>query len=77
VDSGLPFAPLIEKALDEFANQNGAQVQEVKSIYYAKPEDFMAYQTFRAIGEHGEYSAPNVSHLASDRFSFQAWRELT
>lgn len=76
VDSGLPFVPLIENALHEFVTQNGAQIQEVKSIYYARPEDFMAYQTFRAIGEHGEYSAPNVSHLASDRFSFAAYREV-
>lgn len=77
VGSDLPFAPLIDKAVDEFATQSGAQVQRVKSIYYRGPDDFAAYQTFRAMDRGGSYSAPNVSHLASDRFSFADWQRLT
>lgn len=77
VESGVPFASLINKAVDEFIAQSGAQTQDVKSIYYAKPEDFETYQTFRAIDNHSTYGAPNVSHMCSDQFSFEAWKELT
>lgn len=77
VKSGLPFESIITKALNQFVQESGAQVQEVKSVYYYEPEDFMAYQTFRAMNERGTYSAPNVSDLASDQFSFKSWVELT
>lgn len=76
-DSGLPFAPLIESAALKFAADNQLEVQATKSIYYAGPENYDAYATFRAIGNRGEFQRPNVDHMCSDRFSFQAWKELT
>lgn len=77
VGSGLPFVPLIEEAMTQFATSSGAQVQDTKSIYYEKAADFPVYQTFRAIHNRAEYAAPGVDHLASNQFSFEAWKELT
>jgi len=75
-DSGLPFAPILDAAVDKFAGEQGLEIQPVKSIYYASAADFMAYQTFRAIHNHAEYARPSVDHLCSDKFSFQAYKEL-
>ncbi len=77
IDSGLPFAPILDRAVDKFAGEQGLEVQAVKSIYYNAPEDFPAYQVFRAIHNRAEYARPQVDHLCSDRFSFAAWKELT
>jgi len=76
IDSGLPFAPILDAAVDKFAGEQGLEVQPVKSIYYSAPEDFEAYQVFRAIHNRAEFAAPNVNHLCSDQFSFQAYQKL-
>ncbi len=76
VDSGLPFAPIVDKAITEFATRESLPIQPTKSIYYAGPEDFDAYTTFRAIGNRSEFGRPNVDHMCSDRFSFKAWQQL-
>lgn len=83
-DSQLPFAPLIDEAIDRYAASNPSQVQRVKSIYYAGREgsSFEDYTLFRARstrsrGKSGTLSAPGVDDLASDRFSFAAWQEVS
>ncbi len=76
VDSGLPFAPILDRAVDQFAGEQGLEVQAVKSIYYSASEDFEAYQVFRAIHNRSEFAAPNVNHLCSDQFSFRAYQKL-
>ncbi len=82
VDSHIPFAPLIEQAIDQFAATNEVRIQEVKSVYYRDAAAFKDYQIFRASrtrskGKSGTYSAPGVDNLSSDRFSFSAWQEVT
>lgn len=77
VDSGLPFAPILDRAVDKFAREQGLEAQPVKSIYYAGPEDYDAYTTFRAIHMRGEFARPNVDHMCSDRFSWQDYLRLT
>lgn len=74
--NGLPFAPLIDAAIGRYTNGDSSMVVPSKTILYARPEDFRAYCTFRAIGTRGEFSAPGVDHLASLAFSFQSWQEL-
>lgn len=76
IDNGLPFAPIIDEAMDLFARQHGLSVQPVKTIYYRDSAAFDAYVTFRAIGNRAEFARPQVDHLCSDRFSFEAWRAL-
>lgn len=77
VDSGLPFASIIEDGINKFENGESTNVQLTKSIYYGGPEDFEAYTTFRARGNHSEFQRPNVDHMCSNKFSFKAWQELT
>lgn len=81
VDSELPFAELIDEAIDRYVASNPAPVQRVKSIYYANSAAFEDYTVFRARstrskGKSGTLSAPGVDNFCSDRFSFEAWREL-
>lgn len=78
VDSGLPFAPLIDDAITQFAGAQGLSVQDVKTVYYEDGDrDYDPYVTFRAIGNRAEYSRPQVDHLASNRFSFKEWLRLS
>jgi len=77
IDSGLPFADLIDQAIDRFAADSGAQVQSVKSVYYEKRDDFMSYMIYRAMLNRGEFSKPNINDLSSDHFSFEDWKRLT
>lgn len=74
IDSQLPFAPLIDEAINLFAKPES--IVPCKSIYYARCSDFAAYQTLRAIGNRSSFNSPDVDHLASDRFSFEAWKEI-
>jgi DNA polymerase III alpha subunit len=76
VGSGLPFARLIDGAIDRYVKDNPAEVQEVKSIYYARAQDFAAYQVMRAVSNRTTYNAPNVDHLSSSAFSFENWQAL-
>lgn len=76
-ESGLPFASLIDNAIDQFIAQSGSVVQYVKTIYYRDKKDFATYQTFRAIHNHGEFSHPQVSHLASNQFCWEHFKEIT
>lgn len=77
VGSGLPFVSLIEEGVNQFVANSGAHIQDVKSIYYEKASDFPAYVTFRAIHNRAQFSAPRVDHLCSDKFSWEAYKELT
>lgn len=77
MDSGLPFAPIVDRAITSFAEANGLTVQPVKSIYYAGPEDYDSYTVFRAIGNRSEFGRPNVDHMCSDSFSFKDYLRLT
>lgn len=77
VESGLPFAGLLDEAADRYAAETGAATQRIKSVYYRGSEDFDAYTTFRAADNRGTFSAPNVSHLSSDRFSWADYLRLT
>jgi hypothetical protein len=84
VDTQLPFESLINDAIDLYVATNPAPVQRVKSIYYAGSgsSTFEDYTIFRARGtrskgKSGTFSAPGVDDLASDRFSWAAYQELT
>lgn len=79
IDSRLPFAPLISSAIDRYMSHAGdfAEVIPVKSIYYAKHEDFKSYLIKRCVMMRTAFDAPDVNHLSSDRFSWEAWKELS
>jgi hypothetical protein len=78
VDTELPFARLIDGAIDRYAAETpAARVQPVKSIYYATDADFKPYIVFRAIHHKTSFARPKIEHLSSPRFSWQSWRVLT
>jgi hypothetical protein len=77
VDSGLPFAHLIDAAVTKFAADTGAQIQPVKSIYYADAQSFDSYVTYRAILNRETFGAPGVDNLASNRFSFEDYLRVS
>lgn len=76
IDSGLPFAPLIEKAIDTYVSQKGGIIQECKSIYYKDKKDFKTYMVYKAINNRSSFDKPNVDHLFSENFCFESWKEL-
>lgn len=83
-DSRLPFAPLIQGAIDRYVTQcrgtPGAHPIEVvpcKTILYRDSASFKPYVVRRAIATRGSWDAPEVDHLSSDQFSFEAWQALT
>lgn len=81
VESQIPFASLIEQAIDQFAASNEVRIQEVKTVYYRDSAAFKDYTIFRASrtrskGKSGTFSAPGVDNLSSDQFSFESWRRL-
>lgn len=82
INSGLPFAFLIDNAIDRYvAAQSDAtlaaqSVVKSKSIYYWSRADMEAYVTFRAIANKGDYDSPNVDHLSSPEFCWEAYKEL-
>ncbi len=77
VGTELPFARLIDAGIERYVKESPAEVQEVKSVYYNRRADFAAYQVMRALGNRGaSFAMPNVDHLSSDAFSFEAWQAL-
>lgn len=76
VDSGLPFAHLIDRALDRF-NPNGEMEEiRVKTIYYEKYVDFEAYITERARHKRASFNKPQLDYMCSPRFCFEDWERL-
>lgn len=75
--SGLPFAPLLDGAVERFATDSNAQIQPVKTIYYATKADFDTFVTYKAIHNRATFGAPDEAHLCSDAFCFEEWLRLT
>lgn len=77
VDSGLPFAPLIDSALDTFTRErHDTLVVRTKQIYYPTAASFRAYMVKRCIGARSAFDRPEVDHLSSDAFSFSSYLSL-
>lgn len=76
VESGLPFAPLIDRALDQYAASNSATNQLVKSVYYRDRKSFEPYIVYNAKHKRSTFVKPNLDHFASDRFAFAEWKRL-
>lgn len=72
----LPFAPLIDAAIDRYLGKDTSKLVPVKTICYDRRADFRPYVVLRCIHERSSFSSPNVDHLSSDAFSMQAWEEL-
>lgn len=72
-DNNLPFDYIIKSKVEKFCSQR-FEMQNVKSIYYNKKEDFKAYLTFRCINNRTTLNKPNLEHMSSNEFSFESWK---
>lgn len=75
--SGLPYASILDEAIDLYATQTGAPVMSTKTICYKDRAAFEPYVTLRALGAGGTWEDPNVDHLCSDTWCWEVYRELT
>lgn len=74
--SELPFAPLIDAALDRFDGAGrGIETVQCKTVYYNRRSDFKAYQIKRCIAARTTWDAPEVAHMASSAFSWESYKE--
>ena len=76
-NSGIPFAPLIDKALDNYNVDKSLSEQSVKTIYYAEKKDFAAYNVYRAILNKSSFMKPQLDHFSSTNFSFENYKECS
>jgi len=76
VDSELPFASIIDSAIDQFVAKNGAQIQKSKSIYYPTAERFKSHMLMKCIDNRSTFDKPQADHLSSNRFSWERYVEL-
>ena len=76
----LPFDELITTKTLQYCKNNDHQTIEVSSIYYETKEDFLAYQTIKAVsvmsrGKRGTLQRPENSHLSTDTFCWEDVKE--
>lgn len=76
VNSGLPFAPLIEEALDRFVGTE-YEVINTKTIYYPDYEDAKAWMVFRSIKERATFNKPQLDYCCSNTFCLSDYMEIT
>jgi DNA polymerase-3 subunit alpha len=71
----LPFNFIIKEKVIKYAEANKLEVLNVKSVYYKTKKDFKSYLTFRCINNRTTLNKPELNHMSSDEFSFEAWKE--
>lgn len=74
-NSGLPFDSVIQRKVASYTNETGFSVLPARSIYYYKQGDFLTYLTFRCIHNRTALSKPQLDHMSSDMFCFEAWQQ--
>ena len=77
VGSDLPFAHLIDSALDKYNKDGRLEEIKTKTIYYKNRADFRAYSVYRCIMNKEVHSKPNMEHFGSQEFCFESYKELT
>jgi len=71
-NNSLPFDHIIKDKVLAYAKANKLEVLNTKSIYYKDGKDFKAYLTFRCINNRTTLNKPELSHMTSNRFSFES-----
>jgi DNA polymerase III alpha subunit len=75
-DNDLPFDYLIKNRVEEYTKANNYDSILCQTILYPKKEDFIAWLTFKAIGNRSTLEKPDLSHCGSDMFSSEHWEKL-
>ena len=71
-NNNLPFDTLVKNKVLNFAQNNGYETLDTKSIYYKDKKDFKAYITFRCINNRSTLNKPELQHMTSNHFSFES-----
>jgi DNA polymerase-3 subunit alpha len=71
-NNSLPFDHIIKNKVLAYAKANKLEMLNTKSIYYKNGKDFKAYLTFRCINNRTTLNKPELSHMTSNRFSFES-----
>jgi DNA polymerase III alpha subunit len=74
-DNNMPFDQFLQTRLTEYLATNKYQEIAAKSIFYENRDDFIAYLTARCINNRSTLENPDLDHLCSDDFCFEAWKE--
>jgi len=80
-NNGLPFDDLLEENVKSYCQSNGHDIVSAQSIFYAAPEDYLAYVAFRCLHNRGPaqkctLERPELDHMNSDEFNFQKWLRI-
>lgn len=70
-ENDLPFNYLIENAVKKYAKSED-DLLKVKSVFYKNKEDFKSYLSFRCINSRSSLDKPNLEHMSSNEFCWEA-----
>ena len=73
-NNDLPFNYLIENAIKKYTN-SGDNLLKVKSVFYKHKKDFKSYLSFRCINSRSSLDKPNLDHMSSHEFCWEALPE--
>lgn len=73
----LPFDCVINNSIDRYVSSTGAEVQNVKTVYYKRRRDSKQFQVYRCDMNGTKWDKPNMDHMSSSEFSWESYCELT
>jgi len=68
----LPFDFIIKNKIKNYTEANNLKIINTKSIYYKSKKDFKSYLTFRCINNRTTLNKPELNHMTSNQFCFEA-----
>ena len=75
-ENELPFDSIIAGKLEEFVKTDARfSIQKAQSVFYENKADFLTYMTFRCINKQSRLSKPELSHMSSNTFCLERWKE--
>lgn len=77
----LPFDDLLKERVTKYCDANKFEMIQAQSIYYASPDDYLAYVAFKCLHNRGTsqkctLEKPELDHMSSREFNFQKWFNL-
>lgn len=75
VNSGLPFEPLVNEALENFT-KGEYEIIDCKTIYYNRYEDAKAYAVYRGIQNRANFHKPELDHFGSVNFCLDDYLKI-
>lgn len=74
-DNDLPFDQILQSRLEEYLSKTKEECLPVQSVFYNRKNDFIPYLTARCINNRSTLEKPDLEHMSSDNFCFEAWED--